>query len=123
MKRRAFIGTLALGTLAVPDAARAQGARKVYRIGIIGQGATADLVGSQPRNSFVNAFLRGLGELGYVYGQHFVTEPRGAENRPERYPSLAADLVRIQVDVIVPTAPGAARAEGGDVDYPHRHAR
>jgi len=46
-----------------------------------------------------------LGKLGYVYGQHFVTEPRGAENKPERYPSLAAELVQIQVDVIVPTAP------------------
>jgi len=43
-------------------------------------------------------------ELGYVYGQDFVTEPRSAESRPERYPELAAELVRLQVDVIV--APG-----------------
>jgi putative ABC transport system substrate-binding protein len=105
MDRRAFIGSLALATLAVPRAARAQPARKVYRSGIIGQGVTADLVGPQPRNPIVNGLLRGLQELGYVYGEHFVTEPRGAKSRPERYPSLAADLVRLQVDVIVPAAP------------------
>jgi putative ABC transport system substrate-binding protein len=46
-----------------------------------------------------------LREIGYVYGEHFVTEPRGAEGKPERYASLAAELVRLQVDVIVAPAP------------------
>jgi putative ABC transport system substrate-binding protein len=105
MKRRVFIGCLALGTAAMPRAVPAEPSRKVYRIGIIGQGASADLVGPRPRNPFVNALLRGLQELGYVYGEHFVTETRGAESRPESYPRLAADLVRLQVDVIVPVAP------------------
>jgi putative ABC transport system substrate-binding protein len=45
-----------------------------------------------------------LRELGYVYGEHFVTRPHGAEGRPERFPDLAAEMVRLQVDVIV--APG-----------------
>jgi putative ABC transport system substrate-binding protein len=62
------------------------------------------MVGPQPRGPITNAFLRGLREIGYVYGEHFVTEPRGAEDRPERYPDLAAELVRLQLDVIV--APG-----------------
>ena len=62
------------------------------------------MVGPQPRSPFVNALLRRLRELGYVYGEHFVTEPRGGEGRPERYQSLAVELVRLQVDVIV--APG-----------------
>src|SRR5712691_9481809 len=105
MDRRAFIGSLALGSLAVPRAARAQPARKVYRIGILGLGMTADMVGPQPRSPFVTALLRGLRELGYVYGEHFVTEPRGTEGKPERFPGLAAELVRLQVDVIVAGSP------------------
>jgi len=101
MNRRAFVGTLTLATLARPRAAPAQPARKVYRIGILGGGTTADMIGPQPPNPSTSAFLRGLRELGYVYGEHFVTEPRATEGRPERFPSLAAELVRLQVDVIV----------------------
>ena len=114
MDRRAFIGSLALGTLAAPRATHAQPARKVYRIGILRPTEmTSDLVGPQPRNSFVSALLRGLRELGYVYGEHLVTEPRGGEGRPERFPSLAAELVRLHVDVIVagsPTLPALKQA-------------
>jgi putative ABC transport system substrate-binding protein len=105
MNRRAFIGSLALGTLAAPRLARAQPARKVYRIGILSVLTTSDMVGPQPRSPFGIALLRGLGERGYVYGQHFVTEHRGAEGKPERYPILAAELVRLQVDVIVGAGP------------------
>src|SRR5262245_17263019 len=102
MDRRAFIGSLALGTLVVTRAAPAQPPRKIYRIGIVGNNsATADMVGLQTRSPAVNAFLQGLRELGYVYGDHFVTEPRGGEGKPERFPDLAAELVRLQVDVIV----------------------
>src|SRR5712692_11015454 len=106
MDRRAFIGSLAFGTLAVPRAARAQPAWKVYRIGILGSIATtSEMVGPQPRYPFVNALLRGLRELGYVYGEHFVTEPRSAEGKAQRFPGLAAELVRLQVDVIVAGGP------------------
>jgi putative ABC transport system substrate-binding protein len=105
MDRRAFIGSLALGTLAVPRVTPAQPARKVYRIGILRLGVTSDMVGPQPRERGVNALLRGLRELGYVYGEHFVTEPRGGGGRPDGFPSLAAELVRLQVDVIVASGP------------------
>ena len=74
MDRRAFIGSLAVGTFAVPRAARAQPARKVSRIGILALPETSDLVGPQPRSPIHNALLRGLRELGYVYGEHFVSE-------------------------------------------------
>jgi putative ABC transport system substrate-binding protein len=104
LDRRTFIGSLALGALAAPCAAPAQPVRKVYRIGILALGVTSNMVGPQPRDPSNNALLRGLRDLGYVYGEHFVTEPRGAESMPERYPGLAAELVRLQVDVIV--APG-----------------
>jgi len=109
MDRRAFVGSLALATLAGHRAAPAQPARKVHRIGILSSlGTTSDMVGSQPRNPFVNALLRGLRELGYVYGEHFVTEPRGGEGKPERFPDLAAELVRLRVDVIVSAGPTLA---------------
>jgi len=106
MDRRAFIGSLALGTLAAPHVARAQSARKVHRIGILSStSATSDMVGPQPRSPSVNALLGRLRELGYVYGEHFVTEPRGGEGKPKRFPDLATELVRLQVDVIVAAGP------------------
>src|SRR5437867_4800575 len=102
MDRRAFVaGTLAVGTLAMLRTALAQPARKVSRIGILGSGMSSEMVGPRPRSPSVDAFLRGLRELAYVYGEHFVTEPRGSAGRPERLPSFAAELVRLQVDVIV----------------------
>jgi ABC-type uncharacterized transport system substrate-binding protein len=67
------------------------------------------MVGPQPRNRFVNALLRGLGERGYVHGEHFVTEVRGAEGNAERFPDLVDELLRLQVDVIV-TVGAALRA-------------
>ena len=67
--------------------------------------ATSNLVGPQPRSPATSAFVSGLRELGYVYGEHFVTEPRGTDGRPDRFPALAAELVRLQVDVIVASGP------------------
>ena len=104
MKRRALIGAGALW--AVSRAASAQSTRKVFRIGILSSSdTTANMVGPQPRNAAINALLRGLRELGYVYGEHFVTEPRGGEGKPERYAGLAAELVGARVDVIVAAGP------------------
>jgi putative ABC transport system substrate-binding protein len=105
MDRRAFIGTLAGGLLAAPFAAEAQPAGKVWRIGVIGFApTTTDMIGPDPKYAYIRALLDGLRERGYVYGQHFVTEPRGAEGRPERLPGLVDELVSMQVDVIVPVS-------------------
>jgi hypothetical protein len=91
MDRRGFITSLTLGTFAVPRVAPAQPARKVYRIGHLSPVArTSEMVGPQPQHPFSNALLRGLHELGYAYGEHFVIEPRGAEGKPERFAVLAA---------------------------------
>ena len=106
MDRRAFLGNFALGILGVAGVAPAQPARKVYRIGILASSASiSEMVGPQPRNPSVAALLRGLQELGYVYGEHFVTELRSGEGKPERYPVAAAELVRLRVDVIVAAGP------------------
>jgi len=63
------------------------------------------MVGPQPRRPSTKAFLRGLHELGYVYGEHFVTEARAADERLEGYSAVATELVRLHVDVIVAAGP------------------
>jgi len=114
MNRRAFIGSLAIGILPMPHIARAQLARKVYRIGILSsQDTIPEMTGPQPRSRITSGLLHGLRELGYVYGEHYVTEPRGSDGGPERFQDLANELVRLQVDVIVaagPTLPALKRA-------------
>lgn len=104
MDRRVFIISLALGSAAARRAVSAQPARKVFRIGILSLGLTSDQVGPEPRYPPTNALLRGLRELGYRYGEQFVTEARGGDGRPERFPDLAAEMVHLRVDVVV--APG-----------------
>jgi putative ABC transport system substrate-binding protein len=100
--RRTFLAGTGAVLLAVPLAAEAQQAGKAYRIGIL---ATYP-VGPSFRDSFVAA----LRELGYVEGQNFVLEIRSANNKPERLLDLAAELVRLNVDVIVTGGDGEVRA-------------
>jgi putative ABC transport system substrate-binding protein len=102
--RRTFLASLVVWAAACR--ASAQPARKVYRIGILGMAAASDLAGPQPRSPTALTFVRTLAEHGYIYGEHFVTEVRGADSQPKRFPGLAAELVTQQVDVIV--APGPA---------------
>jgi putative ABC transport system substrate-binding protein len=105
LDRRGFLGTLSAGLVAAPRVTAAQPRRKVYRIGIVNLSPpTADMTGPEPRNPYTNAVVRGLRELGYIYGEHYVTEPRGAEAKPERFAIIAADLVRLRPDVIVAVA-------------------
>jgi putative ABC transport system substrate-binding protein len=102
MDRRVLLGSLVVGVLGGPRRLFAQPASKTYRIGILSHSfASSDLVGPQPRSPYAAALLRGLHELGYVYGVHFTTEPRGGEGRPERWAGLAAELLSLHVDVIV----------------------
>ena len=106
MDRRAFLGTIAGGLLAAPLAAGAQPAGKVYRIGYISNSPP-----NTPESSpFYEAFRQGLRERGWVEGRNAVIEWRFAEGRMERFPDLAADLVRLKVDLIVTTGGPAARA-------------
>ncbi len=94
ISRRAFIGTVAGGLFTVLLAAEAQPAGKVYRVGILSPGP------AEPSQS-LDAFRQSLRELGYVEGRNLVVEYRWAEGRLERLPELAAELVRLKVDVIV----------------------
>jgi putative ABC transport system substrate-binding protein len=93
MDRRTFVSGLAL--LAAPLAAGAQRAAKIPRIGLLSPfspSATA---------LWYQVFRQGLRELGWVEGRNVSIEYRYAEGRSNRLPDLAADLVRLKVDVIV----------------------
>jgi len=97
--------TLTLSILAAPLVTTAQPAGKVYRIGFLTPGFPRP-----DRDPPVDAFRQGLRELGYVEGQHLVIAYRGAEGKIERLPDLAAELVQLQVEVIVAVGNAATRA-------------
>jgi putative ABC transport system substrate-binding protein len=94
--RRCALPLLTLALLTLPFTGLAQEAGKVYRIGIL-----ATTPRTTPGARLLEAFLQGLRELGYVEGQNIVVEGRYSEGRDERLPELAAELVRLNVDVIV----------------------
>jgi putative ABC transport system substrate-binding protein len=100
----AVVVTLALGLLVMPLATDAQQPAKVPRIGW--------LMGAHRESAehLVQAFLRGLRDLGWVEGENIVIEWRSAEGKFERLPHLAAELVRLRVDVIVAASPPTAVA-------------
>ena len=110
MRTTTFIAVLALlPTLVVPLAAKAQEAGKVAHIGMLA---------SSPSDPFVEAFKQELRELGYVEGRNIIVEYRWAEGKLERLPGLAADLVRLKVDVIVASSQGAVAAKQATTAIP-----
>jgi putative ABC transport system substrate-binding protein len=104
-RRIALLVTLALGLLVALLAAGAQPATKVYRIGLL-----SGLFPPSAPTSREEAFRQGLRALGYVEGQNLVIEYRYAEGRAERLPDLAAELVRLPVDVMVAGSNAPVRA-------------
>jgi putative ABC transport system substrate-binding protein len=113
MKRREFI-TLLGGAVAWTLAARAQQpAAKVFRIGYPGL-TTADSLPKRPE-----AFRAGLRDLGYQEGRDFVIAYRWADNNYDRLPTLLADLVHLNVDVIVTHGtPGSLAAKRATTKIP-----
>jgi ABC-type uncharacterized transport system substrate-binding protein len=96
MDRRMFISALGGGLLAMPLAAEAQEAGKLPRVGII-----VPVEPASPTEPNVAAFRQEMRSLGYVEGQNIAIEYRYAHGRDELYPQLAADLIRLKVDVMV----------------------
>ena len=92
------IGTL---FLAVSLPAEAQQPKKIPRIGVLSLGSG---------NPTINAFRQGLHELGWVEGKNIVLELRWAEENEERFPALAAELLRIPVRIFLVTTSQAAIA-------------
>ena len=103
LKTLGLIVILALGILSVPLSSEAQQPAKVPRIGVLSPGSP----GPSP---LLDAFRQGLRELGYVEGQNIAIEYRFAEAKPERLADLAAELVRLKVDVILTINTPASQA-------------
>ena len=108
MRRLGIVGIifiLALGILLVPLPSESQQPTKVLRIGYLDGGwPTPEFL------HFAEALRQGLRELGWIEGQNIAIEYRWAEGRYDRLPDLAAELVRLKVDVIVAGISQAARA-------------
>ena len=104
VKRREFISLLGGAAAGWPLAARAQQAGKIYRIFFLANDPTipAQLAGQ--------AFLDGLRESGFIEGKNIVIERRFAEARLDQYPELVAELIRLNVDVMVTSANAATLA-------------
>ena len=102
MERRTFLAGTGAVLLAAPLPAGAQPAAKIARIGLLRTGA--------PPDPALDSFKEGLRELGYVEGENVVLDVRFAAGRLDRLPSLAAELVRRDVDIIVTGGEAAIQA-------------
>ena len=116
MDRRAFIVTLTGVLLAATrDKARAQPTAGMWRIGFLTVNAATDPAAARMNE----AFTRALQDRGYVEGRNLIVERRYAEGRDERYPALAAELIRLRADVIVTTTgPGTEAAKAATSSIP-----
>ncbi len=105
MDRRMFIRSAAAGIPTVAASpAIAQPAGKMARIGVLANSSANAQAGP------LLAFRQGLRELGWVEGQNIAIEYRGADGQLEKLPALAAELVKLPVDLIVTSGPPAVRA-------------
>jgi len=96
--------TLTLGLLVAPLMAEAQQAPRLWRVAFLGAESPAT------SGHFLDAFRQGLRDLGYVEGQTITIEARWAEGRYERFPDLVAELVRLNVHVMLAISTPAALA-------------
>ena len=107
MNRRQFIFGLSLGVLPAL-LAEAQALGKVFRVGLIAITPLAGIV-SDPTHPFNSGFRREMRDRGYVEGQNFILELRSLEGKMESASKVVAELVRLNVDVIVTAAPEMTR--------------
>ena len=105
MRRRDFITLLGTAIVVGPlPAAAQQPAGKFHRIGMLETAPAAD------NTANLDAFRKGLKELGYAEGRNFAIEYRSADGLAERFPQLALELIRLPVDIIVTRGTPAALA-------------
>src|SRR5512132_1353098 len=111
MRRRVFLGLLGAVATSCPLALYGQ-QTKIVRIGAL-------YLGNADADSFKTNLREGMRELGYVEGQNIAFEFRSAEGKLDRLPGLAAELVRLKVDVIVALyVPCALAAKQATRDIP-----
>jgi putative ABC transport system substrate-binding protein len=104
LRRRQFLTLLGGAAAAWPQVARVQQPARLPRIGILWPNPVT------ASGHFVDAFRQGLGELGYIEGRNMTIEFRTAEGTVERLPDLAAELVRLPVEVILTATSPTIRA-------------
>jgi putative ABC transport system substrate-binding protein len=104
MTKKILVWLLVTFFLANVSVAQAQQTAKIPRIGMLISGSTST------HKSAIDAFHRGLRELGYVEGKNVLIEYRYAEGKRERYPALAAEMVRLKPEVIVVASEGFTAA-------------
>ncbi len=104
MERRTFMAVIAGGLLAAPLAAEGQQPGRVYRIGFLGGASSSGYA------ALVEALRLGLRDYGYAESKNITIEYRWAEGIYERLPALAAELVRLKVDIIITQGTPAALA-------------
>src|SRR5512143_612408 len=103
MKKKVTVFTLCALLIALCSSGRAQQSMRVPRIGYLTPSISAD-------KSQFEAFRQGLRDLGYVEGKSIAVETRDNEGKLDQNPSLAAELVRLKVDVIVAVGSREIRA-------------
>jgi putative ABC transport system substrate-binding protein len=106
MRRRAFIGSVPISVLLLPNSVEAQPTGKTYTVGYLGMSPASQY----PASQYFGDFRDSLRDLGWVEGRNVVFEYRSADGFPERFASLAADLVQLKVDVILALVPAAVFA-------------
>ncbi|MBI4490891.1 MAG: ABC transporter substrate-binding protein [Deltaproteobacteria bacterium] len=104
MSRKTVVSVVVTLILAFPHLAAAEQAKKIPRIGFLGN-STAAL-----EANLIGPFREGLRDLGYVEGKNIVIEWRWAEGKYERFPGLIAELIASKVDVIVTAGTPASLA-------------
>jgi putative ABC transport system substrate-binding protein len=105
MDRRAFLAAAAAGVVGKPAVARAQQLARIHRLGILSGRSGPDETDA--------AFIQGLRELGHVEGRSITIEYRWAGGKAERLPEMAAELLRLKVDLIVAQGTLATEAAKG----------
>ena len=112
MRRRDFIAVVG-GAAAWPLTVRAQQSGKLPTIGFLGSDALA-------WSPYTAAFVQRLRELGWIEDRTIAIQYRWSEGRPARNAEIAAEFVRLKVDVIVTNAFAASAVEASDIGHPHR---
>ena len=115
MKKKITVLTLCAMLFALSVSAEAQQPKKVPRIGYLSQ---FDAARESARAEAIRLALR---ERGYIEGQNIAIEYRYAEGKLDRFPELAAELVRLKVDIIVVAGGADLRAGGQECDQDDSH--
>jgi ABC-type uncharacterized transport system substrate-binding protein len=103
MRRREFISSLTAAAMAWPFAVRAQGRQRIPKVGVLWHAGSAEEEGA-----VFSGLIDGFRALGYIDGQNIILEHRFPNEMPERFTSMAAELVSLNVDVIVSSGNNAA---------------